>query len=231
MKIFGLDTSTSVRSAALTEDGRVIAEVCLDTGRKHSERLAPAVKQLFENSGTTPREVDGYAVGLGPGSFTGLRTGISLLKGMAMANPAPVMGVSSLEALASAAGCCTGVVMPLFDAKKRQVFTARFESDGKGNVVRLSDDLAVGPSDLPSVESSPLFLGEGLTRYYDEIMAAYEEKVQKAPQSLWTIRASTVCELARPLLEKGHNHGLHALLPVYVRNTDSELKLGPRKKG
>ena len=231
MKIFGIDTSTNVRSAAITEEGRTIAEVCLDTGRKHSERLAPAVKQLFENAGLTPRDVDGYAVGLGPGSFTGLRTGISLLKGMAMANPAPVIGVSSLDALASAAGCCTDIVMPLFDAKKGQVFTARFESDGKGKVVRLSDDLAVDPSNLPSVESSPLFLGEGLTRYYDEITAAYGEKVQQAPQSLWTLRASTVCGLARPLLEQGHDHGLHTLLPVYVRNTDSELKLGPPQKG
>jgi tRNA A37 threonylcarbamoyladenosine modification protein TsaB len=84
---------------------------------------------------------------------------------------------------------------------------------------------------LPEVESSPLFLGEGVSRYYEEIMAACGTAFRQAPKSLWTLRASAVCELARPLLEQGHDHGLHTLLPVYVRNTDSELKLGPQKKG
>ncbi|MFO8058299.1 MAG: tRNA (adenosine(37)-N6)-threonylcarbamoyltransferase complex dimerization subunit type 1 TsaB [bacterium] len=231
MKIFGIDTSTGVRSAAVMEDGKLLAELCLQTGKKPSEKLAPAIKELFYNLGLSPAEVEGYAVGLGPGSFTGLRTGISLLKGMAMANPAPVIGVSSLEALARSAVGYKGRVLPLIDAKKGQVFTARFQADGEGGLARISADLALDPAELPSLEPRPLLLGEGLRRYQKEIVSAFSENVSQAPENLWTLRASWVCELARPLLEKGESQELHSLLPVYVRNTDQELKLGPPKKG
>ncbi len=230
MKIFGLDTSTGVRSAAIMDDGKVLAELGLQTGKKHSEKLAPAIKELFQYADLSPADVEGYAVGLGPGSFTGLRTGISLLKGMTMANPAPVVGVSSLEALATAAAGYKGTVLPLIDAKKAQVFTASFKAEDGGNIARTSDDMVLNPRDLPCLDPSPLLLGEGLRRYYNEIMEAFSENARCAPENLWTMRASWVCEQARETLDKGQSHHLHSLLPVYVRNTDGELKLGTPKK-
>ncbi|MFW6381025.1 MAG: tRNA (adenosine(37)-N6)-threonylcarbamoyltransferase complex dimerization subunit type 1 TsaB, partial [Bacillota bacterium] len=128
MKILGIDTSTEICALGLLVEGEMLAEINLKLDRRHSERLMPNLVHLFQESGLEIKEIEGMAVTIGPGSFTGLRIGLSTVKAMAQYLQVPVRGVSTLEVLAQGCTGCQGLLVPVLDARRQRVYTALFRS-------------------------------------------------------------------------------------------------------
>ena len=130
MKLLAVETATPICGAALAEGERVLAEVDLDLGRIHAERLAVVVQWLLETSGTKPGEIDVVAVSAGPGSFTGLRIGFSFAKGFALPHEARLVMVPTLEAIAFNAVNCGGTICSILRARRGEFYAARYRAQG-----------------------------------------------------------------------------------------------------
>ncbi len=139
MKIFAIDTTVKTATAALVENGKRIAEYSLSTDT-HSTTLLPMISSVLALSGTKVTDIDLFAVSAGPGSFTGVRIGVSTIKGLAFANNIPCAGVSSLEAMAMNFAGIRGTIVPVINARNKMVYTAVFASDGVTAPVRVSED-------------------------------------------------------------------------------------------
>lgn len=147
MKILALDSSATVASVALCEDERLLAEYTLNNGNTHSETLLPMIEALLSQFSLTARDIDVFAASMGPGSFTGVRIGAATLKGLAFASEKPCVCVSTLEALAQNLVFSKGLICPVMNARRSQVYTALFRSDGK-TLTRLMPDSAISISEL-----------------------------------------------------------------------------------
>ncbi len=158
MKILALDSSALVATVALLEDEKLLAEYTLNNGNTHSETILPMVESVLAFFGITAREVDLFAVSAGPGSFTGVRIGAATLKGLAFGQKKPCVEVSTLEAIAQNLSIHKGLICPVMNARRSQVYTALFRSDGEA-LTRLMPDSALSISEL------------------DELLSAYGEDV------------------------------------------------------
>lgn len=158
MKILALDSSALVATAALFEDEKLLAEYTLNNGNTHSETILPMVESILGFFGITPKDIDLFAVSAGPGSFTGVRIGAATLKGLAFGAKKPCVEVSTLEAIAQNLSIHEGLICPVMNARRSQVYTALFRSDGK-ELTRLMPDSALSISEL------------------DELLSAYGEEV------------------------------------------------------
>ena len=139
MKILAVDSSSKTASAALLEDRTICAESSVFTDT-HSAVLLPMIEDMLRAAKTSVRELDLLAVTVGPGSFTGVRIGVSAVKGLAFADRIPCAGVSTLEAMAYNFAGIDGLVVPLLDARRGTVFTALFRTDGRGGCARFAED-------------------------------------------------------------------------------------------
>ena len=148
MRILALETSARAVSAAISEDGRILASGYQDTGLTHSRTLMPIVEHLFRNTGLTLRDMDAVAVAAGPGSFTGIRIGVSAAKGLAFSADKPAIAVSTLAAMARNVAFFGGVTVCAMDARRRQVYNALFENGEDGVPRRLTPDRAIGLAEL-----------------------------------------------------------------------------------
>ena len=124
MRILGIDTSSRVLSIALTKGRELIAEETVACDRKHAALLVPKIKDLLERSRLGIESVDGFVVGTGPGSFTGLRIGVSTVKGFGIATAKPCIGVPSIDAIALNVKEDSKLIVPIIDAKRHQVYSA-----------------------------------------------------------------------------------------------------------
>ena len=147
MKILALETSAKAVSAAITENGVVLASGYQDTGLTHSRTLMPIVKHLFQNTGIAPQELDAIAVAVGPGSFTGIRIGVSAAKGLAFSLDKPAAAVSTLAAMARNAAFAGGLILCAMDARRGQIYNAVFSAEG-GVLTRLTPDRAISLAEL-----------------------------------------------------------------------------------
>ena len=138
MKILAVDTSTSAATAAIMEDGRLITEFILNISRAHSQKIMGIIDELFVKSGIKPSEIDLYACSAGPGSFTGLRIGAAIIKGMAQTFGKPVAAVPTLDAMAYSLYNCTGLICPMLDAQREMVYSSLYCWD-KGRLKKLQD--------------------------------------------------------------------------------------------
>lgn len=147
MKILALETSTLTGSIAFLEDEEIRAETILSVSVRHSERLMPAMNHLLESAGVSISEIDLYAVALGPGSFTGLRIGIATAQGLALAQDKPLIGISTLEALAMNGILFSGLVAPILDAFRGEVYWGLFKTQEKV-LKRIEEDQISGLEDF-----------------------------------------------------------------------------------
>ena len=131
MKILAFDTSATVATVALCDNERLLAEYTVNNGNTHSETLLPMIESLLGHFSMSVSDVDLFAVSVGPGSFTGVRIGAATLKGLAFASDKPCVGVSTLEAIAENLSVCKGLICPVMNARRAQVYTALFRSDGQ----------------------------------------------------------------------------------------------------
>ena len=147
MLILAFETSAKAASVALTDGSKLLGESYQNTGLTHSQTLLPMAQELLKSCGKTPEQVEAVAVAAGPGSFTGIRIGVAAAKGFAWGKELPCYGVSTLEAMARNLGAWQGLVVPVMDARRSQVYTATFLAE-QGILSRLCEDRAITLADL-----------------------------------------------------------------------------------
>lgn len=244
MKVLGVDTATATASVALVEDGRPILEEVfphhresrlLSTGverANHAETLLPLIDGLLKRAGLSFSEISALAVSIGPGSFTGLRIGLSTVKGLAYGWNIPVVGVPTLLALAVKVTEWEGAICPFLDARKKEVYAALFRKRA-GALERLTEDLVSPPARVirriqSSVPQDPcLFIGDGTKAYSDLIKNSMGDL---SSLTLGEAYPSTACAVARLGEERVRNQESDspgALVPLYLRPSEAELKKGP----
>lgn len=224
MKILALETAAKAVSAAITGDGKVMASAYQDTGLTHSRTLMPLVELLLKNTGMALADLDAVAVSAGPGSFTGVRIGVSAAKGLAWAADKPCVAVSTLAALARNVAFCDGLVVCAMDARRQQVYNAVFEARD-GVLARLTEDRAIALSDLAvELGKDPrpkTVLGDGGRMCY-AYLAAAGVPCRLAPAHLVKENAVSVALEAEDIARAGGLVTAQELAPVYLRPPQAE---------
>ena len=224
MKILALETSAKSVSAAVTDGGVVRAYTYQNTGLTHSRTLMPLVDAMLRESEQSLSDMDLLAVAAGPGSFTGLRIGVSALKGLAWAADKPCCGVSTLEAMAQNLRHMDGLIVCSMDARRSQVYNAVFAAEG-GQLTRLTPDRAIALSQLAEeLQGDPrpkLVVGDGAQLCYDALTAAGIPAVL-APPNLRMQSAWGVARQALALAQAGQTLSPAQLVPVYHRLSQAE---------
>lgn len=222
MKVLAIDTSTYVMGVALVEEDQVVAEVITNLKKNHSIRLMPAIDQLMKEAGVHPKELQKIVVAHGPGSYTGVRIGVTTAKTLAWTLGIPLVGVSSIEVLAQNGRFFNGVVSPIFDARRGQVYTGLYgkNSEGFSNVIPdkicLLEDWAITLSDT---ENNVLFLGNDIPIHKEIIKEKLGSKVEFGQLSDNNPRPS---ELARLGVKREAKEDIHAFTPNYIRLAEAE---------
>lgn len=232
MRILALDTSGLVVSAAVTEEGCLIAETFLHYRKTHSQTLLPLIASMLGGIEADVSDMDMLAVAVGPGSFTGLRIGVCTAKGLAMPADIRIAPVPTLDALAYNCALYDGLTCPIMDARRDQVYTALYRT-GRGNIIKkLSDDAAL-PVDtlcksLMEYGEPVLFTGDGVDVYMEKLREILGERALASPPALRMQRASSVAFVG---MEMGRDAlvGHAALAPRYLRKSQAEQRYG--KKG
>ena len=219
MVILGVDCSSKQSSVCIMKDDRVIYTAVQATNTTHSQNFLPMIQGALTVCSLTPKDVDLYAVTLGPGSFTGLRIGLAAIKGMASANNTACIGVSSLKALAKAVDL-DGIVIPVFDARRRQVYGCVMDGD---NVI--CDDFCRDVSVLEKymdTEKNVYFVGDGKTLCYN----TYKGYSIVKPNSIeLPCIAQGACLLAKAEYELNGAKTHFDLSPSYLRLSQAEREM------
>lgn len=226
MRILGVDTSTSCGGLGLIDDDAVVAEYAFHREETPSAQLLPAIQALLQEARLTINEIDGMAVSLGPGSFTGLRVGLSAVKGLALAVEKPVVGVPTLDALASHLPFTPSLICPMVDARKGEVYTALYKQRaGGGGVEQVTPYQVLSPSRLLEALASheTIFLGDGVEVYGELIEEHLGAKALFAPPHLRFLRGTTVAERGLQRIMQGERDDISSLVPIYVRASDAEI--------
>lgn len=228
MNVLALDTASHVCSVAVLTDQAVGAELTLGTGQTHSRHLLKLISLAIDLAGLDLAGIDAWVVGRGPGSFTGLRIGLSTVKGLALATAKPVAGVSSLDALAYAAFGADTLICPMLDARKKEIYWALYRRRSDG-IERLGPE-AVGPPEqaLAQISEPCLFLGPGALLYRDLIAEHLGARAILAPAGHHDIRASALALAVWPRLGRGQWDALDTLVPHYLRRADAQVKAHSR---
>ncbi len=225
MKVLGIDTSTSCGSIGLLIDDRVISEYLLDIPVTHSERLLGAIEHLLREARCPMEELDGWTLSLGPGSFTGLRIGVSTVKGLSYATQRPVAGVSSLDVLASQISPTPYLICPILDARKGEVYTAFYRYDEANLLKRRSAYQALRPEDLvKNIKETVIFVGDGVKTYGDFLRNSLSSFALFPNPSLHLPHGAAVARLGGELLRKGECLDVNTFTPIYVRPSEAEIK-------
>ena len=224
MKVLALETSAKAVSAAVTEDGKVLASGYQDTGLTHSRTLMPIVEHILKNTDLTVQDCDVIAVAAGPGSFTGIRIGVAAAKGLAFAADKPAVGVSTLAAMARNVAFCDGLVVCAMDARRQQVYNALFQAKD-GQLTRLTPDRAIALEELAEeLRSDPrpkTVVGDGAKLCLAHLTAA-GIPCRLAPAHLVMQNAMSVALEAEAMAAKGKLVSAQALEPVYLRPAQAD---------
>ncbi len=224
MLVLGVETSTMQGGVALVGEDRLVSEFLLNVEATHSERLLPTIDRMLRDAGVGLDAVSGIAVSIGPGSFTGLRIGLSTVKGLAYASGMPVVGVPTLEALAWSVPFSAVQVCPVLDARKHEVYAALFRFE-RGLLVRLMEDAALAPEALCSKIRKPtLFLGDGVPVHGELFRRLLGDRMLVPPLANRGARPACVAELGRQRLERGERDSADSLVPRYLRPSQAELR-------
>jgi tRNA threonylcarbamoyladenosine biosynthesis protein TsaB len=226
MIVLASDTSTKKAHFALLENETVRAEVSVNTEKKHGETIVPAIEGLLHMADRVIEEVDLFVTTVGPGSFTGIRVGVSALKGLAFALNKPLVGVSTLETLAMNVPDSSITVCPMIDARRDEVYTALYTFKGKSGVPdKTGEERAVAPADLLyDLEGEVVFLGDGAIRYEQLIRKIVPNRSFFVPSCQSDIRAGTAGLLGMHMFERGDFIDAALLKPRYLRPSYAEMK-------
>lgn len=227
MKILALDSSAIVASVALCENETLLGELTVNNGNTHSETLLPMVEFLLARFSLSPTELDAFAVSKGPGSFTGVRIGTATVKGLAFGTNIPCVGVSTLEALAYNLVGFDGLICPVMNARRKQVYTALFRAKN-GALERLTPDEAIAISELDerltAYDEPVRLVGDG----YDITAELLTHSILPTPDRLRPQSAYSVSQIARKMLLEGTDFSDTSLAPSYLRLSQAERERAER---
>ena len=206
MKILGIDSSGLVASAAIADEKNIIAEFTVNNKQTHSQTLLPMIEKVVDMSGIELEQIDAIAIAAGPGSFTGLRIGSATAKGIGLALKKPIVSVPTLEGLAYRVSVFDGIICPIMDARRNQVYTGIYKMD-KGNLVCLSEQKAVDiheiMEELEKYDEKVIFLGDGVEVQRDTIEKEFKKEYCFAPIHLSKQSAAAVAVLGEIYFNQG----------------------------
>ena len=224
MRILAFETSAKAASAALLEDGKLLGESYQNTGLTHSQTLLCMAEDLIRACGYTPRDIGAVAVAAGPGSFTGVRIGMAAAKGFAWGGELPCYGVSTLEAMALGFGVHSGIVCPVMDARRNQVYNALFRAEN-GRLTRLCPDRAIAleelKQELAAYDQQIYLVGDGSILSFETLKETLPGLVLP-PEHRMHQRAGGVGLAARQQILAGDPGDAAALVPNYLRLSQAE---------
>jgi tRNA threonylcarbamoyladenosine biosynthesis protein TsaB len=225
MRILAVDTATTSCSVAIVDKTSLLSEFTIDREETHSKHLMDMIKAVLRMAGLNFSDLDGFAVTRGPGSFTGLRIGLSTIKGLAVASEKPVVGVSSLEALAFQVSYSRDLICPILDARKGEVYFSRYKFLN-GHLKKQTKERVASPDKaIDDLNESCLFVGNGALLYKEMILEKMGGLASIAPMIQNTIRASTMAYLSMANFEKNDTDDIEKIMPYYIRKSDAELNL------
>ena len=225
MNILMIDTSGPACGVAIQKDGQIVCEMQLTSGKTHSQRVMPMADSALALCEMGVKDIDLFGAVVGPGSFTGVRIGVSTVKALAHAAGKPCIGVDALHALAANISGFDGVICPILDARAQQVYGAMFESGMPP--VRLMEDtaekLTVFLDRCEQMGRDRLFLGDGAPAFESAIRERLGEKAHFAPAQHMGLRAASACALAECFAQQAENlKDCMTLLPLYLRAPQAE---------
>ncbi|GER67770.1 tRNA (adenosine(37)-N6)-threonylcarbamoyltransferase complex dimerization subunit type 1 TsaB [Weizmannia acidilactici] len=223
MNILAIDTSNEVLGVSLVNGNTVLAEYITNLKKNHSVRVMPAIQQVMEECGVRPGELDKIVVAKGPGSYTGVRIGVTIAKTMAWSLQIPLVGVSSLKFIAAAGRYFDGYISPLFDARRGQIYTGLYRYEN-GNLETVIDDCnilsAEWGSRLCDLNQPVLFIGQNVA-LHEAVLA---EKLQgNMVTADWTMHNPRPSELAKLGMDEP-GEAVHTFVPNYIRLVEAEAK-------
>ena len=230
MKILGVDSSSSPASASVVCDGKILSEVYVNNGLTHSKTLMSVIDRALVFAGITADDIDSVAVAAGPGSFTGVRIGVSCAKGIAFERDIPCAAISTLEMLAYNLLSVEGTVCTVMDARCSQVYTATFKSHN-GSITRITEDRAISIAELDghlkNIDGKVYLVGDGAAMFFGEATA---ENLILASEALRYQKSSSAVYAA---VNKGRDifKPSDGLVPYYLRLPQAERELKKKQKG
>lgn len=227
MMILAVDSSASPASAALTKDGQLIGEYFINTKCTHSQTLMPMLESLLNTTETNKNDIDVLAVNVGPGSFTGVRIGVSAVKGIAMALNKPCVAVSTLEAMAYSATMFEGIICAVMDARCNQVYNALFEVHDS-IVTRITKDRALSMDNLRNellkYSQKIMLLGDGADLFFRSFEVC-PQNIFVAPSNVRFQHASGTAAAAQNQIDQESLIPAAALMPSYLRLPQAQREL------
>jgi len=229
MKILAIETSTMLGGIAIMGEAEgLIVEVRLNVRATHSERLSSEIDHALKQAGMKITDIDVFGISIGPGSFTGLRVGLSTVKGFSYATGKPVVSIPTLEAFAWNFPFSPYPVCPMLDARKKEVYTAIFKWRGKGcrcGFDRVLGEASMRPAELLNAIDGPtIFAGEGAELYRDLILnIAGEKAIFPAPQFMVPSPANAAYIGLRKAVNGDFSEPVN-LIPFYIRRSEAEIR-------
>jgi tRNA threonylcarbamoyladenosine biosynthesis protein TsaB len=225
MKILAIETSTMLGGIAIVdENSGLIAETRLNVKTTHSERLMTAVQNTLSQSEISLDDIDAFAIATGPGSFTGLRIGLSTVKGLSYATAKPLVTVPTLEAFAWNFPFSMYPVCLMLDARKKEVYSAVFKWKN-GGFIRILKEMSIKPADLlTELKGNVIFAGEGVLIYKDQIITILKERAIIASPEKMVPSPANVAMLGLLKAIKGDYADPSKAVPLYIRKSEAELK-------
>lgn len=232
MRILAFESSAKTAGVALVEDGKLIGEYLQNSGQTHSRTLMKMAEDLLANCDLKPADVNAVACASGPGSFTGIRIGVSAAKGFAWGLDVPCIGVSTLEGMVRGIAVTDGVYCAAMDARRSQVYTALFRMDG-GILRRVTEDMAISLDELGNllekIEIEKILVGDGAALCYNELQDRVSDLILM-PEHLRMQRASGAALTAWMQLSAGERSHGGELVPNYLRLSQAERERMNKQK-
>jgi len=228
MKVLAVDTSSLVASVAVTDNRILLGEYTLNQKKTHSQKLMPMIKELLDSLELLPQDIDIFAASSGPGSFTGLRIGVTTVKAIAYSVGKAVVSVPTLDALAFNLPAPEDLVCPILDARNNQVYTAIYKWE-KDKHIKVTEYMGVPINELVQIikgkNQKVIFTGDAVEIYKDILKESLEAACFFAPPNLLLQRASSVACLATVMAIEGLSENCFDMVPFYLRKSQAEREL------
>lgn len=225
MKILGIESATVTASCAITEDKKVMCEYSQSFKRTHSEKLMPLIVQLLEDNCISTDEIDYIAVSKGPGSYTGVRIGAAIAKGLALAKGIKILPVSTMMSIAYNVYDKDKYIVPIQDAKSGRIYSGIYKWNNQKLEV-IKEQFACNIDDLYEIvnnlDKDVIFNGDGSDSYKQNLVKNIKVEFEFVPNSFSELKASTICKIGEQLLEEGKAIDCSEFSPEYLRLSQAE---------
>lgn len=214
-----------VASAAVVEENKLLGEITFNYKKQHSTIMLPVIEQLITSLGLDINDMDGFACAAGPGSFTGLRIGAATIKGLCHGTGKPLISVPTMDGLAFNMAYASGIICPMMDALRDNVYTCLYRWEGDG-LYKMEEYMAVHIDELVEklkiYKDNMVFLGDGVLIHEKRLKDEFGDNAMFAPVHLNMQKASSIASIALKKLEKGETDDYMSFAPFYLRKSQAE---------